>query len=69
MSILKNFKDPLTDIIGLVIILFTLLKIYTGDITWIWEGYAGMGIGAVFFMFPDEFIKQIIQKVIDKFTK
>lgn len=69
MSFLKNIKDPLTDLIGLCIMLFTLLEIYKGDITWIWEGYAGMGIGAVFFMFPDDLIKEFLKKIIDKFSK
>jgi hypothetical protein len=69
MTILKNLKDPFTDLIGLVIILFTLLEVYRGDITWIWEGYAGMAIGAVFFMFPDDLIQDALKKIIDKFTK
>jgi len=69
MNILKNLKDPVTDIIGLIIILFTLLSVYKGDITWIWEGYAGMGVGLVLFMFPDELIKDLLRKIIDKFSK
>lgn len=69
MSILKNLKDPISDLIGLCIMLFTLLEIYKGDATWIWEGAAGMGIGAVFFMFPDELLIEGLRKIIDKFSK
>jgi len=68
MSIFKNLKDPLTDLIGLVIIIFTLFNIYESKITWIWEGYAGMGIGLVLFMFPDKLVMDALQKIVDKFT-
>jgi type IV secretory pathway VirB2 component (pilin) len=69
MSILKNLKDPITDLIGLVIMIFTLLQVYRGEVQWLWEGAAGMGIGAVFFMFPDELIIEGLRKIIDKFSK
>lgn len=69
MSIIKNMKDPVTDLIGLVIILFTLFEIWDGKITWIWEGYAGMGIGLVLFMFPDKMVMDALQKFLDKFSK
>jgi hypothetical protein len=69
MSIIKNMKDPVTDLIGLVIICFTLFEIWDGKITWIWEGYAGMGIGLVLFMFPDKMVMDALQKFLDKFSK
>jgi len=69
MSIIKNMKDPVTDLVGLAIILFTLFEIWDGKITWIWEGYAGMGIGLVLFMFPDKMVMDALQKFLDKFSK
>ena len=69
MSVLKNMKDPITDLIGLMIILFTIFEISQKHITWIWEGYAGMGIGLVLFMFPDKLVMDALQKVLDKLTK
>jgi hypothetical protein len=69
MSIFKNLKDPITDLIGLGIITLTLVEIYRGDITWLWEGYAGMGMGLILFMFPDDLVMEFLRKVFDKLTK
>lgn len=69
MTIFKNLKDPITDIFGLGIMLITSYEVYQGDIKWIWEGLAGVGVGALFFMFPDDLIKDFLKKIVDKFTK
>jgi hypothetical protein len=69
MSLLNNLKDPITDLIGLLIMLFTLFEVYQGNIQWIWEGYAGMGIGLILFMFPDKMVMDFLQKIVDKFTR
>jgi hypothetical protein len=69
MSILKNIKDPITDIIGLVIMIVTIIEKYNGHIDWIWEGVAGITIGCALFVMPDEWLNGTIKKVGDKFTK
>jgi hypothetical protein len=68
-QIKENVKDIITDLIGLTIILGTLYALWIHKITWIWEGFAGMGVGGIFFLLPDAMIKDALNKVINYFTK
>lgn len=66
---LKNWKEPISSLIGLAIIVLTILSMYNAQITWIWDGIIGTSIGALFFMIPDKVIKLIYstaKKVITK---
>lgn len=67
-KILNNLKDPITDIIGLVIIALTIYERYVGDVQWIWEGFAGVGIGTALFIMPDKWLKDTINNVGKKLT-
>lgn len=69
MDILKNLKDPITDIIGFAIIIGTLYEIYFADWVWLWEGIAGVGVGLALFLFPDQWIKDTLTAVRDYFIK
>ncbi len=68
-KILKNLQDPITDLIGLAIMLITVYEIYFKDWTWLWEGLTGLGVGLALFMFPDEWLKKTLEGIINKFTK
>lgn len=63
---LQNIKDPITDIIGLVIICITLYEIYAQDWAWLWEGLTGVGVGLCLFMFPDDWLKDTLTATRDK---
>lgn len=67
-KIIENVKDIVTDIIGLVIIVGTLYLLWHKDIVWVWDGIISIGIGCIFFVMPDDFLKQIISKVTGKYT-
>jgi hypothetical protein len=68
-QLLQNIKDPMTDLIGLAIICFSLYEVYFENISWIWEGLTGVGVGLTLFLLPDTFITDALGKVFDKFIK
>lgn len=57
---LKNIKDPITSIIGLGIIVVTVISVLEGKITWMWDGTAGVCVGALFFLIPDKIVSLIL---------
>jgi hypothetical protein len=64
------FKDWLTTLLGLAIAGFTVYNVLiTHRITWIWEGSAGLLIGLMLFWFRDEYLRKIIDTVINYFRK
>lgn len=70
MKVGSPVKDYLTTLIGLVICGFTLYNVLiTHRITWIWEGMAGLLIGLMLFWFRDEYLRKIIDTVINYFNK
>lgn len=70
---LKNLKQPITSIIGLLIIGFTVYNIYfTHLIKWIWEGAAGLLVGVIFFLASDKVVQlalETLSKLKDKLLK
>jgi hypothetical protein len=68
-KIFENLKDPISDLFGLAIMILTASEVYFQEIEWVWEGLIGVGVGAIFFLLPDEFIHKIIEKVTDKLLK
>lgn len=69
-KLINNLKDPITDIIGITIMLFTVYNVlWTHKIMWIWEGLAGLGAGTILFMMPDDFLLKLIERITDKFLK
>jgi hypothetical protein len=68
-KIFDNLKDPITDVMGCVIMIMTIVEKYNGKIGWIWEGMAGVAVGFALFMMPDRWIMELLQKISDKFLK
>lgn len=65
-TILKNIKDPISDLIGVIIIGVTLAMMYQGKIVWIWEGATGVGIGCFLFFVPDSIIVDSLLSILKK---
>ncbi len=57
----NRLKEPITSIIGLLIIGFTVYNIYfTHVITWIWEGGAGLLLGLLCFLASDKLLGLVL---------
>jgi uncharacterized membrane protein YqgA involved in biofilm formation len=67
-KIIQNIKDPITDIIGLIIIILTIVERYQGEVQWLWEGAAGLTLGTALFIMPDKWLQDSIESVKKKFT-
>ncbi len=62
MHILNVIKGPITSIIGLVIIGFTIYGLYfTDTIELIWEGLAGLTAGLILFIMSDSVVKPLVE--------
>lgn len=55
-KIIQNVKDPISDLIGVIIMGVTLLMVYEGKLSWQWDGTIGLGIGCFLFFVPDSII-------------
>jgi len=66
MSLVKNLKDPIGDVVGLIIIGLCLFSIFKGTMTFQWEGLIGIGVGSIFFFLPDQVIVDFIKALINK---
>lgn len=66
-KLINNLKDPITDLIGLAIVVATLYDIYAGEGTWIWEGLTGVGVGLALFMLPDAMLMDSLGKIFNRF--
>jgi len=66
MKILKNIKDPISDVIGLIVIGVTLLMIYEEKLVWQWEGMIGVGVGCFLFFVPDQIIVDSLLSILKK---
>ncbi len=66
MSITKNLKDPIGDVLGLIIMCSFLFAVYKGSMQFVWEGLIGVGIGAMFFFLPDQVIIDFFKALINK---
>lgn len=66
---LKNniFKSIITSVLGIIIVLVTVLLVFTGTMDWIWNGIAGCVIGAALIVSPDSLVEKI-SDFIGKFT-
>ena len=62
----KNIKDPISDIIGLIVIGLTLFMIYDKKMEWQFEGLIGVGVGCFLFFLPDSII---VKSLIEVFKK
>lgn len=49
MISLNNIKEPISDLIGIVVIAVTMIMLYQEKIVWQWEGMIGVGIGCFLF--------------------
>lgn len=67
-KIIDNLKDPITDLIGLAIVIATLYDIYGADGTWLWEGLTGIGVGLFLFMLPDAVLMDSLGKIFNRFV-
>lgn len=66
MKILKNIKDPISDVIGLIVIGVTLLMLYEEKLVWQWEGMIGVGVGCFLFFVPDQIIIDSLLSILKK---
>jgi hypothetical protein len=69
MNIIKNLREPITLVTAIAIIGFTLFSMYNGTITWIWEGLAGVAVGILCLLAPEQLVKvifRIINKLLNK---
>jgi hypothetical protein len=66
MSMFRNVKDLITDTIGFVIMIITLVGVWHNDIQWQWEGVIGLCVGFIFFWMPDDIILKYIKRRLDK---
>lgn len=66
MSILKNLKEPITNMIGVAIIGTTIAMIYQEKMTWQWEGIIGVVVGCFLFFVPDAII---VDSLVSLFKK
>jgi type IV secretory pathway VirB2 component (pilin) len=66
MSILKNLKEPISNMIGVAIITVTTIMLYQVKITWQWEGIIGVGVGCFLFFVPDAIIVDSLVAVFKK---
>lgn len=66
MISVKNIKDPISDIIGVIVIGITILMIYEKKMEWQWEGMIGFGVGCFLFFLPDDIIVKSLIQVFKK---
>lgn len=69
MKWLKNLREPITSLIGVVIAIITVAGVYEGRMTWQWEGLIGISVSILFLAIPDKivvFILEQAQKISDK---
>lgn len=69
MKFLKNLREPITSLIGIVVAVITISGIYKGTMVWQWEGLIGISVAALFLVIPDKivvFILEQAQKISDK---
>ena len=64
--ILKNLKDPISDMIGVIIIGVTLLMMYQEKLAWQWDGAIGVGVGCFLFFVPDSIIVNSLLSILKK---
>ena len=63
---IKNIKDPISDMIGVVVIGITMLMLYEQKIVWQWEGMIGVGVGCFLFFVPDKIIVDSLLSILKK---
>lgn len=68
MKLLDKIKDGITDFIGFIVVVATLTKLWDKEITWLWDGLIGLGVGLALFLIPDEWIKETIKNFVKKYT-
>lgn len=66
MKIIKNIKEPISDIIGVIIIGITVVMLYQEKIVWQWEGVIGTAVGCFLFFVPDAII---VDSLVSLFKK
>lgn len=66
MISLNNIKEPISDLIGIVVIAVTMIMLYQEKIVWQWEGMIGVGIGCFLFFVPDQIIVDSLLSVLKK---
>jgi hypothetical protein len=66
MIALNNIKDPISDLIGILVIAVTMVMLYQEKIVWQWEGMIGVGVGCFLFFVPDQIIVDSLLSVLKK---
>ena len=66
MISLNNIKDPISDLIGILVIAVTMVMLYQEKIVWQWEGTIGVGVGCFLFFVPDHIIVESLLSVLKK---
>lgn len=66
MISLNNIKEPISDLIGIVVIAVTMIMLYQEKIVWQWEGMIGVGVGCFLFFVPDQIIVDSLLSVLKK---
>ena len=66
MISLNNIKDPISDLIGILVIAVTMVMLYQEKIVWQWEGMIGVGVGCFLFFVPDHIIVESLLSVLKK---
>lgn len=61
------FKGIITTIIGIVTMLISLQLLYSAKIDFVWSGLAGLAIGTVLLLAPDQIITNFVE-IAGKFT-
>jgi hypothetical protein len=67
MKILNKYKASILRFIGIAIAITTILSLYNGKITWIWEGLTGISICVLLIWMPES-IAKLILGVFNKLT-
>jgi hypothetical protein len=67
MKFLDKYKKGLTVLMGVAIFVVTLISLYNGIITWVYEGLAGVSVSILLVWLPNE-IAKLILAIIKKIT-
>lgn len=60
MKMTKNIiKGLVTSIIGIITMIVTIFLVFTGSMSFVWEGIAGLCLGTILLLAPDTIIKKI----------